>query len=108
MLSEIRLDGSCYAEMDTEIKYSVVSAKYDKYELMLIKILNSDDEKDNDRRVFCATKVLRALKKNGDIQFFLSAEAIDLGSTEASYLKNKYPDEINKREEGYSLIFVKL
>lgn len=108
MFSETELVGSCQAELDTEIKFSIASVEYDGAELMLFKIKKSEDEKDNSRLTFCALKTLRTLKKQGKIQFFVTDGDISEGGTEVSYLLNKYPDKLALKYEGYSLVFVKL
>ncbi|MBR2343049.1 MAG: hypothetical protein IKA64_02225, partial [Clostridia bacterium] len=43
----------------------------------------------------CMLRVLRTMKKEGSVQFFITPAELDSGSTEAEFLKNKYQATID-------------
>ena len=96
----------------TEITYEVASARADGIELMCFTIKVDDAEELSDRRVSSAvTKVLKGLKEKGLIQFFATPSDFKRGSTEASFLINKYPtffDNLPRECDGFDFVYVKI
>ena len=90
----------------TEIMFEVAAARADGNELIRLNINN-----DGTRMYAFAVKLLKAMKQKGLIQFFATEKSFAVGSTEASFLMNKYQDIIsltdNKNGE-VSSIYVKL
>lgn len=105
---EFELLGNCQIDMDTEIKYNIVNAAYEGGELVIFRIKKRNEDKENSRLSFCAVKVLRGLKRAGNIQFFLNDDGLLDSTTEASYLINMYPDIREMISGDYISIFVKL
>ena len=92
--------------MTTEIMFEVAGARADGNELIRLNI-NNDETKLYDG----AIKLLKNMKQKGLIQFFASEKSFTDGSTEASFLMNKYQDIISLADnEGReaSFIYVKL
>ena len=73
-----------------------------------MKILVVEDEKENSRLNGCVIKVLRTLKKESVIQFYVNREGFVAASTEASFLLNKYGEFISDDISEPKIIFVKL
>jgi hypothetical protein len=101
------LSGTCKRDFDTEIKYSVASAKVDKVELLGLMLKLDDNESENSRLFFCVSKILSAMKKNGEIQFFVKPDEFMRGTTEARYILNKYSVYVSD-VEGKICVYVKL
>ena len=92
--------------MTTEIMFEVAGARADGSELIRLNI-NNDDAKLYDS----AIKLLKNMKQKGLIQFFATEKSFSNGSTEASFLMNKYQDSISlTNNEGgeVSFIYVKI
>ena len=92
--------------MTTEIMFEVAGARADGNELIRLNI-NNDEAKLYDG----AIKLLKNMKQKGLIQFFATEKSFSYGSTEASFLINKYQDSISLSDnEGReaSYIYVKI
>ena len=90
--------------LETEVIFEIASARALGIELLRLDITSDDKE----RLAGYAEKKLRSLKRLGRIQLFVLASDIKNNSTEAEYLKNKYPsigDLIGNFEFSY---FVKI
>ena len=72
-----------------------------------MKIPNSQPESSTDKTKASVIKVLRTLKKEGIIEFFVTGEAFGEETTESVFLMNKYGNFINT-STGYEAIYVKL
>ncbi len=107
MYREYKLTSDSQNSLNTEIRYTVASAKADGIELLNLVVATSNNE-DESARIFQATiKVLKAMKRDESIQFYHKSESIGSDTTEASFLLNKYGSYIT----GSSLhnsIYVKL
>ena len=104
MFAEYILTAESQAELNTEIRFIVASANVDKLALIRLEFGNGPD--DLKRRRSNVTRVLRALKKDSVIQFFVTDDGFSEESTEAVFLINKYGEYINNREANS--IYVKL
>ena len=104
MLSEHILLGETQSELNTEIRFLVASATVDNKSLMLLRFGVDLSERDQERIKTCVIKVLRVLKREGIIQFFVTREGFELDSTEANFLTNKFGDYIQSYESGYAYI----
>ncbi len=98
------LSGACYSELNTEIRYLIASAKVDGIELIEF-VLTTADESDADRVQHIMIRIARAMKRSGEIEFYLKSTDISSDTTEASFLMNKYSDFLNEKKEGDSIYF---
>ena len=108
MISSYELSGNCRSELNTEMRFLLASAKIDGEELVRLSIPYSVDERENSRINGCVIKVLRTLKKEGTIQFYVNNESFLANSTEASFLINKYGEYICEANRNSESIYVKL
>lgn len=108
MFSSYELIGNCRSELNTEMRFLFASSKVDGDELVKLVISPIDDEKETSRIKGCVIKVLRTLKKEGIIQFYVNNEGFSVNSTEASFLLNKYGDYINVEALDQICVYVKL
>jgi hypothetical protein len=76
--------------MTTEIMFEVAGARADRNELVRLNI-KSDEMKMYDS----VLRLLKGMKQKGLIQFFATEKSFADGSTEASFLINKYQDIIS-------------
>ena len=90
--------------IETEIMFSVASARAQGMEILKIDFSAND----GDGVASTVAKQLRALKKEGRIQLFVSTDAIHGSSTEAQYLVNKYPNIADILKEEEKAIIVKI
>lgn len=88
------LSGKSVAELDTEIKYTLASAKIN--DSKLIKLVYNADEDAMPRLKGCILKVLRSVKKQGTIQFFCNDNELSASTPEAQFIMNKYSEFIEK------------
>lgn len=73
--------------MENEILFAVASARAQGKPFLKLEF----DVRQGEKAEQCAAKILRALKKRGRIEFFVAAKELGGASTEAQYIRNKYP-----------------
>jgi hypothetical protein len=95
---------SASTALETEIMFSVASARAQKIEFLKIDI---GREKEGGARA-AVLKLLRLLKKQGRIQLFVDVRDLRGTSTEAQYLINKYPDALEVFGADEAAIIVKI
>jgi len=108
MYLEIKLDGKCSAELDTEVRFNIAAARVDGVELARLVLPFGGDERDNSRVLFCLTKVLRAMMREGSVQFYETDEGFKTSTTEAKFLENKYPDFLVPSDATHKYVYVKI
>ena len=94
LATNIVLNGKSRKQLDTEIKYTVAAARADGFEVVRLDIDAPKDSPDARRLSVCTQQVLRTMKREGRVQFFIPFSELEGDSTEAEYLKNKYSDSI--------------
>ncbi len=105
MFKSYRLTGEYTQALDTEIRYTIAAAKVDGCELVQLTYISDRSDIDIKRVFSCVIKILRVMKKNGEVQFYQSGEDISSGSTEATYLLNKYGSYVSNVN---NCVYVKL
>lgn len=108
MFQEYKLLGDCIADLDTEIRFLLAGARVDGEELIKLFFDSSADERENTRVLSCIIKVLRALKREKTIQFFVSSDGFCTGTTESVFLLNKYSAYIHNTDNTANYVYVKL
>lgn len=108
MFQSYDLAGKCLSELNTEMRFLFASAKVDGEEIARLVLPLGLDEKENARINGCAIKVLRTLKKDKIIQFYVNKEGFAVNSTEASFLVNKYSEFVAGAADDPASIYVKL
>lgn len=108
MYSSYKLAGNCRSELNTEMRFLFASAKVDGEELIRLVVPHIDDEREKSRINGCVIKVLRTLKKESVIQFYVNNEGFLANSTEASFLLNKYGEYMSTEVSDDDYIYVKL
>ena len=107
MYLDINLAGTCRAELDTEVKFNIASARADGVELVRLGLPLSRDDRNNSRLLCCLVKVLRSMIRDGAIQFYETDEGFTTSTTEAKFLDNKYSEFIIPSNNDYKYIYVK-
>ena len=108
MFTSYALDGNCRSELNTELRFLFAGARFDGEELVRLELPLGDDEKENARLSGSVIKVLRTLKKENVIQFYVNKEGFSLNSTEASFLINKYGNHLNDDYASSNYIYIKM
>lgn len=108
MFTSFNLIGQSRIELNTELRFLFASAKVDGAELVRLDLPLCANEKDAARVSGCVIKVLRMLKKDGIIDFYVNKEGFLANSTEASFLLNKFGEFINDTAFSGMSIFVKI
>ena len=108
MFNSYALVGNCRSELNTEMRFLFASARVDGDELVRLELPLGDNEKENGRISGSVIKVLRTLKKESVIQFYVNKEGFAAASMEASFLLNKYRDFIAEGVNEPAYIYVKL
>ncbi len=107
---EILLRSKSIDKIKTEIMYEVASAHIAGIELVRFTISKSESEA-HYKKIFSAmTRVLKAMKAEGAIQFFATPALLEYSSTEAEFLLNKYPEQFEpmpEESESESFIYVR-
>ena len=96
-------------DIDTEIKFSIATARADETELICFDVKR--DEESFSRIYNAAIKVLKKMKNQGHIQFIATPASFANANAEAEFLINKYPEQIGNMPEygdGEAYVFVKL
>lgn len=96
-------------DIDTEIKFSVATARAENTELLRLDI--KKDEESYTKVYNGAIKVLKKMKSLSHIQFIATPKSFLDSNAEAEFLINKYPNQmenIPKCDDGEGYIFVKL
>ena len=95
----------------TELRFDIASARSLGFELVRLEPVSEDGKMLSKLRTSVILR-LRALKKEGVIQFFASERDFKDESTEAVYLLNKYPeleaDAVLAREDALGSIIIRL
>ncbi len=97
------------ADLDTEIKFSIASARADNLELLRFDIRR--DAEEFLKSYNSALRVLKRMKTAGQIQFFATPSSFSNSNPEAEFLINKYPaymENIPTVSDGEAYIYVKL
>ena len=97
--------------LETEIMFDIASDRISGAELVSFGITKPEDEKIAKKIISTALKLLKKLKGEKKIQFYATDDSFISNSTEAQYLYNKYPSEMDARAESSSTveyIYVKL
>ena len=108
MFNSYALVGNCRSELNTEMRFLFASARVDGNELVRLELPLGYNEKENGRISGSVIKVLRTLKKESVIQFYVNKEGFAAASMEASFLLNKYRDFIAEGVNDPAYIYVKL
>ena len=108
MYIDFRLNGTCRAELNTEVRFNIAGARADKAELVRLDLPLTEDERNNSRLFCCLTKVLRAMMRDGAIQFYVTDDGFSSASTEAAFLENKYHSYIISSDEDHKYVYVKM
>jgi hypothetical protein len=96
------------ADIDTEIKFSVATARAENVELLRFDLAREEDFL---KSFNAALKVLKKMKNNGQIQFIATPSAFSNSDREAEFLMNKYPEYLSNIPgctEKNGFLFVKL
>ena len=108
MFKIVKLAGRTQNELNTELRFLFASARVDGVELLRLDMPLENDEREDKRINSCVIKVLRCLKKDGVIQFYVNRESFLASSTESIFLQNKYPEHIGMSAHNSESIFIKL
>lgn len=108
MFSSFKLLGQSRTELNTELRFIFASARVDGVELLRLDLPDFDIDKDGARINSCLIKVLRTLKKEDVIEFYVNRESFSVNSTEAIFLQNKYGEYLDSDKLAESSIYVKL
>ena len=102
------LEGTNQKELNTELRFSVASARADGRELIKLMAKAPLEPREEDRLRSCILRVLRTMRNDNVFQFFLFDGELSTESTESEYLKNKYSEFLTDSETGYVSVYLKL
>ena len=105
--TEYEITGNCLIELDTELRFEAAKAKVEKSELIALKLKNRESEKEQKRMLSCVSIILRSLRKQSAIQFFVTPQGFADNTMEAQFLINKYGAINEGLNSSFSFIFVK-
>jgi hypothetical protein len=103
---EVKLTGQNQIELDTELRFILAGARVDGVDLLRIDF--DENAEDILRIVGCAVKVLRSIRKERIIQFFLDNKLLDKKSTEAEFIINKYADFVLNNNTPEHSFYIKI
>ena len=108
MFSSFKLLGQSRTELNTELRFIFASARVDGVELLKLDLPVLEIEKDDARINGCLIKVLRTLKKENVIEFYVNKDSFAANSTEAIFLLNKYGKHIDVDSIDRTSVYVKI
>ena len=103
-----QLNYSKLSEMKTEVLFEVASARAAGYAVVRFDVPRDDEPKCIERSLAFLARILRAMKKRGAIQFFVTEDGFMRSTTEARFLLNMYPEVEEATSGSEASIFVKL
>lgn len=95
------------AQLETELRFDIASAKADGVELIELEVsLTHDDEVDK-RILNFITRILGVMRREGLIQFYATPRGFADGAKEAEFLKNKYPEHLHAPTNDAYCVYVR-
>ena len=104
--NKFELNGTNIGQLDTEIRYCLASAKVDGCSLINFTY-PAQSSKEESKIRGCIARILRSLRAEKKLQFFVDKASYMKPSTEAEFLNNKYSSYINE-DFSENEIYVKL
>ncbi|MBQ8371943.1 MAG: hypothetical protein IJX38_03270 [Clostridia bacterium] len=95
------------AQLETELRFDIASAKADGADLIELKISLTDDERLDNRILNFITRILGVIMREELIQFYATPRGFETGTKEALFLQNKYPEYLRERTEEYYFVYIK-
>ena len=92
-------------EISTEIRFVIASARASGNDLISLK---TKEESLDDKISLALIKNLKAIKKEGRIDFYADKSAFFSGKAEASYLLNKFPEITEYIDQVGFLLIIKI
>lgn len=108
MFSSFNLLGQSRTELNTELRFIFASARVDGVELLRLDLPVMENGKDSARINSCLIKVLRTLKKENVIEFYVNKESFMANSTESIFLLNKFGEYLKSDTSINESVYVKL
>lgn len=111
---EINLRSKSQDAAATEIMYEIAACRADGIELIRFNISYGDSNEsitEGKRILSSIVRTLKNMKQKGSIQFIATPDSFESGSTESSFLYNKFPSLFSSKptcSEDESFIYVKL
>lgn len=108
-LIKVKLIYTDTTSSDTEIKYTLVSEKFNSPELLLI--LPPQDDRVSQKRIFTlAKRILKEFKDSGKISFFATPDNFTKRDTVSQYVFDMFPElraELPEIKTGYDFLLVR-
>lgn len=96
-------------EIKTELMFAVASARVDGTDVLKLTFTHTGGEELDKKAINAATKLVKELKKNGTIDFYVTKDAFSRSTTESIYLINKFPELSNEIESSdIDTVFLRL
>ena len=92
-------------ELSVELEFIFACNKVEGNELIKLSLENTELVQ---KFRSCATRLLRAAKKDGVIRLFVFEDELSQEKTECVYLLNKYPSLTEGSKEDPGVIYIKL
>lgn len=106
----IEIKGATQESCATEIMYEIAAGRADGIELIRFDLSEGrfSDPSDEKKVTSSILRLLKGMKEKGAIQLIATKDSFNVGTTEAVYLLNKYPDIISAEEINGDFIYVKI
>ena len=92
----------------TDVMFNIASERACGAEILKLFISAEIDAAKRDKMFSAVQKLLRGMKKQGRIQFFACLDDFTEATTEAQFLKNKYPEQEFFSSEEIHFIIVRI
>lgn len=100
--SRIEIVEHTKAQLETELRFDIASAKADGVELLELEVKLCHNKEVDDRVLNFITRILGVMRREGLIQFYATPRGFADGAKEAEFLKNKYPEHLHApTDDGY-------
>jgi hypothetical protein len=107
VMDTVILSGVNRELLNTELLFSVTSAKLRDVSLIKLNMKPETDERKGTRRENSTVFLLKKMKREKKIQLFISSDNLDTSSVEGDYLLNVHP-ELSSELDGSKFYIVKL
>ena len=98
------ITGITCEQIKTELLFFIASAKARGFELLRLNIPMVSDEKKEQSRHNSLKRLLATAQRQGIIELYILCEELSGSSTEAEYLKNKYPSITDEMDGSNSYV----
>ncbi len=106
-ISKFNISGQMKAQLETELRFDIASAKADGADLIELEVPVTGDERLDARILNFITRILGVMMREELIQFYATPHGFRSGTKEAMFLQNKYPEYLREDSADNCYVYIK-